>query len=361
MLDHINLDEILFLDIETVLQTYSYSELNDITRKLWDNKFKHIPSESTENQYKKAGVYAEFSKIICISVGILKNNTFRLKSFFGDEEKKILKDFSDLLSQHYNKKEHLLCAHNGKEFDFPFIARRMLINGQKLNNPLQIKFEDGRIIKIKKVNFKIRKLQNLLEKKTGLIYGHGNLYAQTSGIIEAWKKLSSPQYKLSQTIAKAGSKILADFLAKKLSGFVAVDESGAQVFLVVPIENKDGHVALKVDDIAYHLAYPFFNYLNQFKNVELSSIKVGVELASNNDSLEELNKQLEKARAEENVEWATSKSIKISSRRITTVNVLGYQNDRKTKIIDATNSICNDLGSDWYSLGNTLEDRKSVV
>lgn len=133
MLEHINIEDVLFLDIETVPLNYKYSELSDNARKLWDDKFKNSTSiESTEKHYKKAGIYAEFAKIVCISVGFLKSKTFRLKSYCGDDEQELLKDFSELLNKHYNRKENLLCGHNGKEFDFPFIARRMLINGLKL-------------------------------------------------------------------------------------------------------------------------------------------------------------------------------------------------------------------------------------
>ncbi len=80
----------------------------------------------------------EFAKIICISVGFLKEDTFRVKSYFGDDEKQILKDFGKLLTTHFNTKDKMLCAHNGKEFDFPFICRRMLINGVKLPKALNI-------------------------------------------------------------------------------------------------------------------------------------------------------------------------------------------------------------------------------
>ena len=138
MLDHVNTEDVLFLDIETAPLIYSYNGLSETTRKLWDSKFKNNTTESAEMLYKKAGVYAEFSKIICISVGVLKNGSLRIKSFFSHEETEILIGFSELLNKHYYKKEHVLCAHNGKEFDFPFIARRMLINGLRLPMLLNI-------------------------------------------------------------------------------------------------------------------------------------------------------------------------------------------------------------------------------
>jgi len=133
------------LDIETVPCSPSYENL-DITfqtlwseKTAWQRKEEYTPAEF----YKlKAGVMAEFAKIICISVGYLfaeKNeNHFRIKSFYGDNEKQIITNFNELLNAQFNKKQHQLCAHNGKEFDFPFIARRTLINGLKIPALLDI-------------------------------------------------------------------------------------------------------------------------------------------------------------------------------------------------------------------------------
>ncbi|MBL7883793.1 MAG: 3'-5' exonuclease [Bacteroidia bacterium] len=138
MLENCKLSNILFLDVETAPIVYKYNDLPKSTRSLWDAKFKFQTTETAENQYKKAGIYAEFAKVICISVGFFNDKEFRIKSFFGDDEKQILKDFSALLGKHFNRKEHLLCAHNGKEFDFPFLCRRMLINELKLPKALNI-------------------------------------------------------------------------------------------------------------------------------------------------------------------------------------------------------------------------------
>ncbi len=132
MLDNLNLENVLFLDIETVPQVYSYNDVSENVKKLWDTKFRFNPDVTPEEQYKKAGIYAEFAKIICISVGMFKAGNFRLKSFYGDDEKKLLVDFAGLLNSHFNKQDSRLCGHNGKEFDFPFIARRMLIHDIKL-------------------------------------------------------------------------------------------------------------------------------------------------------------------------------------------------------------------------------------
>ena len=144
MLDAIALQNILFLDIETVPEVFTYSELAEPIRELWNKKMQYYRKEGeTEAElYKKAGIYAEFGKIICISVGFIDEQNderrFRIKSFYGDDEFDILSRFAKLLSTHYNKKDQLLCAHNGKEFDFPFIARRMLIQGIKLPSALDI-------------------------------------------------------------------------------------------------------------------------------------------------------------------------------------------------------------------------------
>jgi 3'-5' exonuclease len=132
MLDDLKLEDVLFLDIETVPLVYRYSDLDETMQKLWEQKCRNTEQESAEQQYGKAGTKSEFSKIICISVGFLKDRKFRIKSFFGDDEKALLKDFADTLNRHFSKSAHKLCAHNGKEFDFPFIARRMLINGLRL-------------------------------------------------------------------------------------------------------------------------------------------------------------------------------------------------------------------------------------
>jgi DNA polymerase elongation subunit (family B) len=134
MLDSIKIEDILFLDIETVPQVPSMNLLEPPIQALWDKKsrFFRSPEETAESVYERAGIYAEFGKIICISVGYIKDKnplSFRLKSFFGDDEKELLSEFSALLNKFSkSKKEALLCAHNGKEFDFPYIARRMIIN-----------------------------------------------------------------------------------------------------------------------------------------------------------------------------------------------------------------------------------------
>ncbi len=138
------LKNILFLDIETVPQESSFSNLAEEKQELYTKKTQYQRKEeyTAEDFYERAGIWAEFGKIVCISVGFFDNNTnnlaFRLKSFFGKNEVQLLNDFKNLLENHFNQKHHVLCAHNGKEFDFPYIARRMIINKIKLPEKLNL-------------------------------------------------------------------------------------------------------------------------------------------------------------------------------------------------------------------------------
>jgi len=146
------LQRIMFLDIETVPQTSDFSELPADLAHLWEDKFnlihKRMPEKYAEETTPaegfntSAGIYSEFGKIVCISVGFIffQDNEmhFRTKSFCGDDEKKLLTDFSDLLTKFCTTREHTLCGHNIKEFDIPYICRRMLINSIKLPGILNI-------------------------------------------------------------------------------------------------------------------------------------------------------------------------------------------------------------------------------
>lgn len=141
MLESIPLSKILFLDIETVPQFPDYQDLDPRIKALWDKKASSLHKYETETNeprtpavlYEKAGIYAEFGKIICISVGYFVDDYFRIKSIYNHNEYELLQEFAGLLNNnHFNKSDNLLCAHNGKEYDFPFIARRMLINRIKI-------------------------------------------------------------------------------------------------------------------------------------------------------------------------------------------------------------------------------------
>lgn len=137
MVKKLDIRNLLFLDIETVPEFATFDELSSEKKLLWEIKSQYQRKEdcSPEAFYERAGIWAEFGKIVCISVGYFafqgEKRKFRLKSFSGDE-KKLLLEFRELLGTHFNKPQHLLCAHNGKEFDFPFLARRMLIHDMEL-------------------------------------------------------------------------------------------------------------------------------------------------------------------------------------------------------------------------------------
>ena len=142
MIKKLALENILFLDIETVPEEPVFSGLSEAKQELWEQKSQYQRGEiSAEDFYERAGIWAEFGKIICISVGYFTFQgdirQFRVTSFYGDEVK-ILKDFKNLLISHFSQDKHLLCAHNGKEFDFPYIARRMIIHQIELPYKLDL-------------------------------------------------------------------------------------------------------------------------------------------------------------------------------------------------------------------------------
>lgn len=144
-------NQILFLDIETVPLFDSYDKLPERHSKLWDLKFEQFKKRnperypenySTSDAFEaEGGIFAEFGKIICISVGVIverdKEQKFRLKSFAGDDEKDLLTSFANMLDSWLDK-DRKLCGHNIKEFDVPFICRRMLINNIPLPDALNV-------------------------------------------------------------------------------------------------------------------------------------------------------------------------------------------------------------------------------
>jgi predicted PolB exonuclease-like 3'-5' exonuclease len=147
-----DLSKILFLDIETVPQTESLAEMPDDLAHLWEEKFelirKRMPEKYADDAdaaggfASSAGIYAEFGRIVCISVGFIyfkgHEMFFRLKSFSGDDERIILQDFAQMLVRFCTSREHTLCGHNIREFDIPYICRRMLVNGLELPPVLNI-------------------------------------------------------------------------------------------------------------------------------------------------------------------------------------------------------------------------------
>lgn len=140
------LNNILFLDIETVSQYATYEEVPEEWKELWGLKAAYLirnkEEETFETIYNRAAIYAEFGKIICISCGIIHGNgeskKLVLKSFFGHNEKELLQQFTEMLRRWATDNHKYLCAHNGKEFDFPYLCRRLIINGVSIPPLLHI-------------------------------------------------------------------------------------------------------------------------------------------------------------------------------------------------------------------------------
>lgn len=141
MIQQIPIERVLFLDIETVPAVQDWCELSETEQRLWEKKtaFQRKEEVSAEDFYpQRAGVMAEFGKIICISVGMMsKSGKLKIKSFASDDEAALLRDFGDLFNTP-RLRQVILCAHNGKEFDFPWIARRFLVNGMMPPSPFQM-------------------------------------------------------------------------------------------------------------------------------------------------------------------------------------------------------------------------------
>ncbi len=139
-------NNILFLDIETVPQFPAYNQLPEDWKQLWDTKssslVKYHEGQTNETLYPRAGIYAEFGKIVCISCGVLQDGGGQrkiiLKSFYGDDEKLLLQQFIEMLNKWAGGDPKFLCAHNGKEFDFPYLCRRMIINNLPIPGILNI-------------------------------------------------------------------------------------------------------------------------------------------------------------------------------------------------------------------------------
>lgn len=140
-----DISKILFLDIETVPAVYRWQDLDPVMQGHWEQKTRHrqeMREVGAEQLYADAGILAEFGRIICIGVGIAHreggHHHLRVTSYHGDDEREILIKFCALLNGHYNSDDHWLCGHNGREFDFPWIARRCIVHGIPLPRLLDI-------------------------------------------------------------------------------------------------------------------------------------------------------------------------------------------------------------------------------
>ena len=141
MIQNIPLEKVLFLDIETVPNHPIWEDVSEGEQNLWDKKTKFQRKEEfTAEEYylERGGIMAEFGRIICITVGMIeKRDTLKIKSFYGDDELELLQEFGEIFNSP-KLRDVILCAHNGKEFDFPWIARRCLINGIQPPVPFQM-------------------------------------------------------------------------------------------------------------------------------------------------------------------------------------------------------------------------------
>lgn len=141
MVKNIPIDRILFLDIETVPQYKNWEDIPEKEQELWTRKTNLARKDeiSAADFYaERAGIMAEFGKIICISVGMVESNkALRIKSFSNHDERKLLEEFGQIFNNP-RLRNVILCAHNGKEFDFPWITRRFLINGLEPPAPFQM-------------------------------------------------------------------------------------------------------------------------------------------------------------------------------------------------------------------------------
>ncbi len=156
MLEQYPAENVFFIDVETVPQFAGFNELNPVMQEFWEKKSTYFRKEEqkAEDVYDKAGIYAEFGKIVCISAGVVfvRNGErfFKVKSFFGEDEILLLKEFGRVVTGFCNDPGNQICGHNIKEFDIPYIARRMIINGIPLppvldiagKKPWEVKFLD---------------------------------------------------------------------------------------------------------------------------------------------------------------------------------------------------------------------------
>ena len=143
MIEQIQIDQVLFIDLETVPAYPQYSQVPErlqarfILRQVEDPDDK----DAAASYQERAAIYAEFGKIVCISIGYVHPQTkeLRLKSFCSADERQLLTDFSELIEKHYNDpRRHFICGHNIKEFDIPYLCRRMVILGLPLPAVFQL-------------------------------------------------------------------------------------------------------------------------------------------------------------------------------------------------------------------------------
>lgn len=153
MLNNIDLTNVLVLDIETVSGFRNFDDMSPEMQYLWGIKSEALQRRLDEEDRKSdaeayknmSAIYSEFGKIVCISVGVFRRDkdsgklNFHVKSYYSNDEKQLLIEFESLLIKHFNDtKKHFICGHNIKEFDIPYICRRMIVNGIQLPELLDV-------------------------------------------------------------------------------------------------------------------------------------------------------------------------------------------------------------------------------
>lgn len=135
MFAQLKLEDLLFIDIETVPAVPAFEHLEEPFRELWSVKARQLTKGESkpEEYYDRAGIYAEFGKIVCVSLGVLRKlgeerYAIRLKSICHANERVLLEELCKLLNSRFNDKKYCLCGHNIREFDIPYLCRRMLVN-----------------------------------------------------------------------------------------------------------------------------------------------------------------------------------------------------------------------------------------
>lgn len=144
MLKNIKFHKLLFIDIETVPFSDNYDSLDEDWKEMWMKKAKWILKDGQsieEVWFERAGIFAEFGKIVCISMAYFhsEEKELRLKSFYDNDEQKLLKEFSDVMNAHFSDLNRFsFCGHNVKEFDIPYISRRLVANSFGLPRMLNL-------------------------------------------------------------------------------------------------------------------------------------------------------------------------------------------------------------------------------
>lgn len=140
--------DLLVIDIETVSAYESFSDMDERMQTLWIKKASFLKNDDTlepsELYTKRAAIYAEFGKIVCIAAGFFtkdddQRTQFRVKAFYSENETEVLDSFNELITKNFDPEKLRLAAHNGKEFDIPYLCRRMLVNNIEIPIPLQIR------------------------------------------------------------------------------------------------------------------------------------------------------------------------------------------------------------------------------